>query len=366
MTAPAIRKWCFAGINLAFLLPLLGWNLPTVIAALVLLQLALHRLSEAAVKAYIVALLGFGAIALFLLHKNIPSSAHLYLPGTFAVLSAIGYSFFVLRVAEVVRAVAEEQSSPPDFPSLVNYLLPFHMLAAGPIQAYHEFAEGNDRALMPAQAREVLAGAERIARGLFKKFVLAVLIQKSLLTDFQTPGIYFYLELHIFIIWLYLDFSAYSDIAVGIGKIIGVPTPENFNNPLVARNLIDFWERWHISLSLFIRRNIFTPLQIFLIRRAFGPPLVCAAVALLISFVFCGMWHGISMGWLMWGLLHAAGIVIVRCFDNVLHRAVGPEGVKRYRASSFIRCVSTALTFEYVTLSFLPVALLSSNFSIVW
>ena len=80
-------------------------------------------------------------------------------------------------------------------------------------------------------------------------------------------------------LWLYLDFSAYSDIAVGVGRLMGVATPENFNRPYLARNMIDFWERWHISLSLFIRRNMFIPIQLALMRRTDGRrPLLVASV----------------------------------------------------------------------------------------
>src|SRR5262249_12038953 len=147
-----------------------------------------------------------------------------------------------------------------DLPSTINYLLPFHMLAAGPIQAYDDFAQ---QPALPklATLRDVLMGMERIAAGLFKKFVLAYCLQKLFLTDFHADGPYFLIELQVFYVWLYLDFSAYSDIAVGVGTLIGVATPENFNHPLIARNTIDFWDRWHMSLSQFIRRNLFIPVQ---------------------------------------------------------------------------------------------------------
>ncbi len=100
---------------------------------------------------------------------------------------------------------------------------------------------------------------DRIASGLFKKYVLANLIKRLFLTDYRSAGLYVLLEVQLTFIWLYLDFSAYSDVAVGVGRLMGVATPENFNRPYLARNIIEFWERWHISLSQFIRRNIFIP-----------------------------------------------------------------------------------------------------------
>ena len=77
----------------------------------------------------------------------------------------------------------------------------------------------------------------------------------------------FLLRFKSFFLWLYLDFSAYSDVAVGIGKLLGIATPENFNRPYFSRNMIDFWERWHMTLGQFIRRNIFFPLQLTMQRK---------------------------------------------------------------------------------------------------
>ena len=122
------------------------------------------------------------------------------------------------------------------------------MLAAGPIQSYDDFAA---QPALPSALRpvEALAAFERIAAGLFKKYVVANLVLQLFLTDYRSAGPYVLLEAQLTYIWLYLDFSAYSDMAVGVGRLLGVATPENFNRPYLARNVIDFWERWHISLS---------------------------------------------------------------------------------------------------------------------
>ena len=148
-----------------------------------------------------------------------------------------------------------------------------------------------------------MIATERIANGLFKKYVLAQGLEALLLTGFHAHGAYTILEIQLTYLWLYLDFSAYSDIAVGIGRLIGVATPENFNRPYLARNVIDFWERWHISLSMFIRRNVFIPIQLTLMRRTSGrAPLWIASFAFVVSFLLCGLWHSLSWVWVAWGL----------------------------------------------------------------
>ena len=161
--------------------------------------------------------------------------------------------------------------------------------SAGPIQAFDEFME-DPGVPEPLTFELAVRGAERIAGGLFKKFVVAQTISHVFLTSFRAHAPYAIIEAQFYYLWLYLDFSAYSDIAVGIGTFIGVTTPENFNNPLVARNIIDYWQRWHITLSQFIRRNIYIPVQVSMVRRSDGKnELLIACTAFFVSFLLCGL-----------------------------------------------------------------------------
>jgi D-alanyl-lipoteichoic acid acyltransferase DltB (MBOAT superfamily) len=135
---------------------------------------------------------------------------------------------------------------------------------------------------------------------------------------------------------------------------MGVATPENFNRPLLARNLIDFWERWHISLSLFIRRNVFIPLQLFLMRRNDGrSPLASALAAIAISFVLCGLWHGLGLGFLIWGAVQAAGLVVARVYGHLLQARLGRAGVQRYLTNPWFRAAGIVMTFEVQAIALL-------------
>jgi D-alanyl-lipoteichoic acid acyltransferase DltB (MBOAT superfamily) len=164
-------------------------------------------------------------------------------------------------------------------------------------------------------------------------------------------------EVQVFFFWLYLDFSAYSDIAVGIGRLIGVTTPENFNRPYFARNVIDFWERWHISLSEFIRRNLFIPIQMSMVRRRRWSPLVCANVAVGISFISCGLWHGIGTNFLLWGIVHCVGLMTVNVYRHFLTKLLGAKRIKAYMADNRIRAAATFATYQFVAASLLTLFL---------
>ena len=348
------RSPLFALVNLGFIAVLMGWRAALLVLAgatvVWLLALASRRTRQPAVWA----LLGGGlALALFLLHKLPAWSASVHLQAVNPLLSIVGFSYVVLRIIDLFRAMYEQRHDAPDLVGTINYLLPFHMMAAGPIQSFDDFATqpGEPRALTRLVMLEAM---ERIALGVFKKFVLAYGVQKLFLTDFTAGGAYWFFEAQMFFIWLYLDFSAYSDIAVGVGKLLGVHTPENFNRPYFARNITVFWERWHISLSTWIRRNLFFPVQVALLRQTGGAhPMVCGAVGFAVSFLLAGLWHGIAWNFVVWGVMHASGLIAVNAYRKALSTRLGSKGVKRYLANPYIKAVSMAITFEWVAISHL-------------
>ncbi len=347
------RKWVWAGVNLGFVALLLRLQALAVFGAVFAAYLLLRAIAGSRHRGWFTALTALCVLGLFILHKLPALSANVGLTTINSGLSMVGFSYVALRMVEILRAVFEKRHGPPDLLSTINYLLPFHMLAAGPIQGYDEFVS-QPREPKRTTHRDVFAAGERIASGLFKKFVLAMIIKDLFLTDFHSSGIYFFIEIQFFYLWLYLDFSAYSDIAVGVGRLIGVATPENFNRPYLARNAIDFWERWHISLSMFIRRNIFVPIQLHLSRRTDGRrPLLCASLAFTVAFVLCGLWHNLNINFMIWGGVHAAGLVAANLYRHFLKGKLGAGRVKAYLASRRIRLVAQVATYEFVAVSLL-------------
>lgn len=394
ITSGAARKWAWAAINLGFLALLLGvpdlehaWHLIqrhaigdalalvagsglglTCTSVLVCWRV-LHAVQRRRLGKLLLTLSGLTLLALFLIHK-LPEDTLYHRAALREALDAVGlynarvhplklllgaisFSYVALRLVEALRLTREGRYPAPDLPSTINYLLPFHMLAAGPIQGYADFVA--QPAVPPALgAWDALGGVERIAHGLFKKYVLAAMVETEFITGFQVSLPYMAFETMMFYLWVYLDFSGYSDIAVGAGRLMGIATPENFNRPYVARNLIDFWDRWHMSLSRFIFRNLFIPVQLALVRRA-GPQaaLWCATVAFPVAFLICGLWHELSLRWLLWGAMNAAGLVTVNWYRTWLQRHLSREAFNRYRAHRGIRLAAILLTQVFVALTLL-------------
>lgn len=343
------RELALALLNLGFLWWLQrGWVVLTLVllgaSHLALLRIAgarsLARLTFAASVA--------GVLLLFLLCRTPALSAQLP-RGLSAFAASFGYAYVALRLLDELSAV-RAGARPPSLVEHVSYLVPFHMLAAGPIQSFAEFQAA------PAPERlsfdQAVWAYRRIALGLFKKVVLAHLLERLFLTGFRSHGWYYVLEVQLFLPWLYLDFSSYSDVAVGIGRLLGIATPENFDRPYLARDMIDFWQRWHISLSHWIRRNVFVPLQMVLQRRYLeASPLTTASASLLVAFGLCGLWHQISWRYAAWGLMHALGVVLSNAQQTWLTRRMGRAGYKAYLKRPVPRVVGIVLTFEFVAWS---------------
>jgi D-alanyl-lipoteichoic acid acyltransferase DltB (MBOAT superfamily) len=351
LASGAARKLALAAVNLGFLGLYLGAGTIWVLAGAAAAYLVLRALPSPRLGPMALAAGGAAVLGLFLVHKLPDLAAGSRLARLEPILTAVGFSYAALRWVDVARAVRERRHPPPDLASTINYILPFHMLAAGPIQAYDDFV-AQPAVPPPLGFGPAMGGLERIIGGMFKKYVLANLIEKTFLTGFLAGGPYFFLELQLNCLWLFLDFSAYSDIAVGIGTMLGVATPENFNRPYLARSPIDYWDRWHISLSQFIRRNLFIPIQMTLMRRTDGAyALGIASVAFTVSFLLCGLWHNIGLPWLLWGAYHATGLVVCNLYKAWLLKRLGRKGMNRYLANPWIRAAAVVLTFEFIALS---------------
>jgi D-alanyl-lipoteichoic acid acyltransferase DltB (MBOAT superfamily) len=143
-------------------------------------------------------------------------------------------------------------------------------------------------------------------------------------------------------------------MAIGAAGLIGIPVAENFDNPLAARNVREFWNRWHITLSTYMRDVVFAPLSKSL-ARVFGPANVNHAIALTIFIVFLliGIWHGVGWNFAVFGAVHGIAVVTNHYYTLGLKRWLGRDGFKAYNANPLIRAVAVTITFCYCAASLL-------------
>ncbi len=226
----------------------------------------------------------------------------------------LGISFYIFKLISYVADVYTKKTEPGDFFHVLLYTVTFHQVAQGPITRYAEMAEEMDH--RSADAEDLAEGLWRFTVGLAKKTVLAdhlgalaeTFLPLAGNTGFSVGGAY--LGALCYMLQLYLDFSAYSDMALGLGRMIGFHYPENFNYPYIAVSVRDFWRRWHISLSRFFRDYVYIPL---------GGNRVSTGrllLNLLAVWALTGFWHGSSWNFILWGLYYFVFIAI----ENVVKK----------------------------------------------
>jgi alginate O-acetyltransferase complex protein AlgI len=226
------------------------------------------------------------------------------------VLLPIGISFFTFHaisyVVDVYRRDASAQKRPVE---AALYLLLFPQLIAGPIIRYREIANQLTRRLVTSSDFEY--GIRRFVIGFAKKMLIANTVAGPADQIFAMPVAelttsHAWLAVVCYTLQIYFDFSGYSDMAIGLGRMFGFRFPENFRYPYIAESVQDFWRRWHMSLSAWFRDYVYVPLGG---NRAGTSRLY---VNLVTVFFLCGLWHGASWTFVIWGLFHGAFLVIER------------------------------------------------------
>ncbi len=261
------------------------------------------------------------------------------------VLLPLGLSYYIFQtIGYILDIYRGSQKAERDFAKFSLFILFFPKLLVGPIE--------RSKNLMPQLSlahvfnhNDLIEGGKRISWGLFKKLVVADRI--SLYVDAvythlpQHNSTTFWVATFLYPIQVYADFSGYTDIAIGSARLFGINLMDNFRRPLLARNVSDFWRRWHISLSSWVNDYIYNP--IVFKRRDWGNWGV--VYALLIAFIVIGVWHGASWNFVIFGILQAFALIY-----EVLTRSSRKKMAKKIPAFIYNN-FSILLTFIFFTFS---------------
>ena len=226
----------------------------------------------------------------------------------------IGISFFTFQAMSYVIDVRRRQAAPAHPLDFALYLAFFPHLIAGPIvratELIPQFASPRDpRRIEAARAFGLICG------GLLKKVILADFIATRLVDPvFGVPALHsrwdVLLAIYGYAVQIYCDFSAYSDMAIGLALLLGFQLPQNFDRPYAALSLGDFWHRWHMTLSRWLRDYLYISLGGNRKGRA------RTYVNLMLTMLLGGLWHGAAWHFVLWGGLHGGGLAVERWFDN--------------------------------------------------
>ncbi|MEO5937203.1 MAG: MBOAT family protein [Terriglobales bacterium] len=254
----------------------------------------------------------------------------------------VGISFFIFKTLSYTIDVYRGQlAAERSWWRYALYVSFFPELVAGPIVRASVFLPQLRRSLRFSW-RRTAAGAQLVLLGLTKKLVIADRL--AVLADpvFADPAVFSPLTVGLgvfaYALQIYCDFSGYSDMAIGIAKVIGFDLPENFRLPYTATSIADFWRRWHITLSSWLRDYLYIPLG----GNRHGT--LRTAVSIMITMFLGGLWHGASWTFVFWGVLHGVALLMHRLFHQFL-----PAGSK----SVFAKVASWAATFSFVTFAWI-------------
>ena len=259
----------------------------------------------------------------------------------------VGISFYTFKtisyVVDIYRKKAQPMESLLDYAFYVSF---FPTLLAGPITRATDFG--------PQIRKPLHISPEMFARGVF--FIIIGLFKKAVISDyisqnfvdriFDNPTLFsggeVLLGLYGYTIQIYCDFSGYSDMAIGIALLMGYEIPMNFNAPLKADSMTDFWRRWHISLSTWIRDYVYISLggnrrgKVFMY------------INQMIAMTACGLWHGASLNFVLWGVIHGALVCIHKFWSQTIlrhDRHYHPSGIRRF--------FSVLITFHVITFTWI-------------
>ena len=267
----------------------------------------------------------------------------------------VGFSFYLIKAWTLIKDYHDGRVERLDAFVVLAYFLFFPAYVAGPMHFYREF-DATLREPAPLDGEAAVDVLFRILLGFVKIKLLAALFTPLSLEALKASGALTLRGLvegsfaYSVVIWA--DFSGYSDLAIATSRVVGIRTPENFNYPYAAANIREFWQRWHITFSRVLMSYVFVPVSRKLHAALGGRGRAVPIAAALLTFLFCGYWHGPTPNFLLWGLYHGAGLVVYDLYRQAAtRRRLKRKGEPLFRYSEPLgRAASVALTFTFVSL----------------
>jgi alginate O-acetyltransferase complex protein AlgI len=240
------------------------------------------------------------------------------------IILPIGISFYTFESLTYVIDVYRRVHKPLDnFWQYQMYILMFPKLIAGPIIRYHEISDQITGRLGKETADDILRGFFRFVIGLSKKVLIANTMAEFadevfLMNITEVKSFYAWLGMLAYTFQIYFDFSGYSDMAIGMGRMLGFKFPENFDNPYTSGSITEFWRRWHMTLGNWMKNYLYIPLggnQVNSKKRLY--------FNLCLVFLLSGFWHGAAWTFIFWGIYHGIFLVLERMFLLNLYKRLG-------------------------------------------
>jgi alginate O-acetyltransferase complex protein AlgI len=298
-------------------------------------------------RGYVTLFVVLGALLVLFITKYGHSPIfHLFAALQDPLILPLGISYFVIRIIDTMLRWHRGELTEYSLKQFLFFVLFPGTLLAGPIETLDNFYKNQVEKLT---RHDFAYGIARIFLGLFKKIVLAAYFLSMMQRHYSDIAALPLDLIHSSQVWevlfgslfyAYFDFAGYSDIAIGFSRLMGFRIIENFIFPIFAKNLQDFWRRWHRSLSMWSFRNVFFPL-VLRWRTPYFP--------MLLTMITIGLWHNLSLSWLTWGLLQGGGLCFLTWKEHA--KQGKPKKSNHIIISSAYRVIATVITLSFVALT---------------
>ena len=266
------------------------------------------------------------------------------------LLSFIGISYMSFKTIQIMLEISDglikEKISVKDY---LQFLLFFPTVSSGPIDRSRRFLKEINE-VMPRKEYLELAGdgVYRIVLGLLYKVILSTYVYQILFALSNTGTVIYSIKyMYLYTLYLFFDFAGYSLMAVGSSNILGIQTPMNFNKPFLSVDIKDFWTRWHITLSTWLRDFVFSRVLMQVIRKKwFKNRLHNAAYAYMVNMLVMGFWHGISISYIAYGFYHG---VLMSGFEIYQKKSTF---YKKHKNKTWYKLMSWFVTMNLVMVGF--------------
>ena len=268
----------------------------------------------------------------------------------------IGISYLSFKMMHFLIESYKQKIRELSLSYYLNFIFFFPAFISGPITRYNEFTDQLDAESSARLPDDLRTGMERIIHGLFKKFVLSMIVYRytivnmsGSIADISTGRII--LGLYAYTLYFYFDFAGYTDMAIGCARILGYRLPENFNNPFMKKNIQELWANWHMSLTRWLTDYIYWPLSKRLrkIEYCRKRPILLSNISIIVTFIICGMWHGSTLNFVIWGLYQGIGLAALNIYRKQ-KRNVRNKYLQRYFHSRISTVVGVIVTFNFFVL----------------
>jgi membrane protein involved in D-alanine export len=236
--------------------------------------------------------------------------------------------------------------------NLLYFILFFPTISSGPIDRYRRFEKDLALVLTGDQYKLLLYdGINKIFRGFLYKYIIGYSINHYFIanlrfiatSDFQNHLYYMY----AYSLYLFFDFAGYSAFAIGVSYIMGIKSPENFNKPFISRNIKDFWNRWHLSLSFWFRDYVYMRFVFWMTKKKWIKNRnVVSNLGYILLFLLMGVWHGLEVQYIAYGVYHAILMVVYNSFERFNKKH------KWWPQNKFTHVAAVIITFHFVCFGF--------------